>query len=149
MKEGINNGGVLSFGEYIAHQSGTCRENGIFMHLGLLAAGVPNQLAYSELTHFFFRHRDHVEKEPHTESHAFVLVEFEGQRFIVDSYFHETHGVHFDSIHQQKFIDRESLRAPWAYNFWSLVPENIQKLPLHINKIHSFPTYWTPRERHP
>jgi hypothetical protein len=144
MKHFRERGEAIPVGQYIEGGCGTCRENAIFMHLALKEAGVPNKLTYSKYTHFNYDARTG-NISTVTEDHAFSVVELEGKPYIIDSYFHEAHGLSLQAITDDKFITRDTPRAPWAYDLWDKLPASVERLPVHVEKIHDFPKYWIPR----
>ncbi len=135
----------ISFGEYIRNRAGTCREHALFMHIALLEAGVPNQMVYGKYKHFNFDRRNNTFTNV-AEDHAFVVVDWNSAKYIVDSYFHEAHGQSLDHIIKFETINVNSPRAPWAYDLWAQVSNNIDQLTIHLESVHNFPAYFVPQK---
>ncbi|AZZ37467.1 hypothetical protein CIK05_11905 [Bdellovibrio sp. qaytius] len=117
----------INLATYLKCQAGVCREHALLTHLALKAVGIQNQFVYI-----------HARVETSHEDHALVVIEQDGEKWIVDPYNPAFHGRSFNDLMAADAIEYPRQRGA-AY-----APHRIYE-PVQIESINLFPRYWLPK----
>lgn len=134
-KKYVKAGEDVPLGAYGACRAGVCRENALYLHIGLKAAGIENYHAYGQIN----RSSKKIDFDI-VEDHAFTVVKHEGELWVADSYYRGFHGYRLKDLMSKKGITPESETSPFAKPL-----EDFRR----IMKINSFPTVWVPKAAAP
>ena len=122
----------VPFSQFLKIKSGVCREYAIALHIALRAAGIENEFAYAKIT------RD-VEMDSGiykiTEDHAFNVVKYRGQLWMVDSYYGGFNGFLLHDALSLNGLSEHSSKAPIA---------NTSHIARRIVSINSYPYIYRP-----
>lgn len=116
----------IPISEYIKIKSGVCRENAIILYKSLEYLKIPSQYYYAKIERAFSS------DVTITEDHAFVVINHQSKKYIIDSYFPGFNGFNFEQIKM-------------GYRF----PEKLAAFP-HYNeersiiKLNTYPLLWIP-----
>ncbi len=91
LEEYRETGKPIPLSEYLNCRSGVCRENAIFMHIGLKNAGIESRYVYTQAKSVNFG-------SVRVEDHAIVIMKDKGRLKIVDSYFSNFNGKYLDQV---------------------------------------------------
>lgn len=91
LKKYKKRGEPIPISEYINCSAGVCRENALFLHLGLKEAGVENRYVYAKVEQSYGGY-------VHSEDHAFVIYRKDSGLYIADSYNNAFNGKEFKSL---------------------------------------------------
>jgi hypothetical protein len=112
MKKYKESGQSIPLSKYVSCGAGVCRENALLLHFALKKAGIPNHFVYAKVL------IDYGSSALTPEDHAFVVFEFENERWIADSYYKQFNGYSFDEFMQYFDILRRPLkRLPFAETY--------------------------------
>jgi len=118
-------GEQVPLSRYAAVRAGVCRENALFTHMALKAAGIANRHVYTW-----------VESADAPEDHAFTVVEHDGEEWIVDSY-----NDHFNG-YRLKDLMKEGGPRPGD----PVAPVRRTYRYRRVVRINDYPRYWIPKE---
>ena len=110
---------------YIAAQAGVCREYALITHMLLQTAGIPNRLVYAT---------ERIGGDE-LEDHAFVLVDHDGEQWVVDAYLDDFNGYRLKDL----------LKETGPQEGDPVAPMRVTRRTRHIIKINDYPRYWVPK----
>lgn len=117
----------ISLGSYLKCGAGVCRENALITHVTLKAVGIENKYVYA-----------FVQQGQQTEDHAFVVVQDQNGRWVVDPYNSNFHGQNFDDLLLESGHEKAVPRLkPFAKTTATIVK---------IVRVNNYPTYWVPKK---
>jgi len=99
----------IPIGKYLQCGAGVCRENALILHFALKEAGIESFHTYAQV-----HARTLVEQRDIIEDHAFVVVEKEGQLWILDSYNPGFHGYLLEEVMEKEGVSEHSTLSPVA-----------------------------------
>ena len=126
-------GAMIPLSQYISCGAGVCRENALLMHILLTRAGIANSHVYAKVA------VDYGAGPVKPEDHGFVVFEYQGERWIADSYYKQFNGYSFDEL----LNDHETLKQPTRMLSFA-VPRSE---PRAIVQLNSFPKYAPPSQK--
>lgn len=115
----------ITIGAYIEAGVGVCREHALLIHLILSRLGLNPTFIYAQTLPSLAR------KYAGTVDHAFNVVRFNGQNYIVDSYLERYNGLRLEDLQKGILFFKSETAASWR--------EKKHMLPGKIFRIHSFP----------
>lgn len=117
----------INLGSYLQCKAGVCRENALLTHLALKAVGIPNHFVYV-----------YAKTLTHAEDHAVVVVEQDGEKWIVDPYTRIFHGKNLNDVMRPDALEKPAERIA-SFNRDGVVDD------IMITRINPYPTYWIPK----
>jgi len=124
----------IPIGQFAACNAGGCRENALFLHLALKASGIPNQYVYAKISVA-------TPEATYVENHAFVVLEHEGKKWVIDSYNPAFNGASFDELLSKDGVTAQNQKAPY---------DRIEPEVSYVSKIlniHNYPAVLIPRSQ--
>lgn len=116
----------IQIGAYLTCRAGVCRENALLVHQALKAVGVPNKFVYAK-----------AKVGSVTEDHAFVVIERNGEKWIVDPYNKTFHGRPLSFVMKA----RAARQLPPKIARYARRNDYVGR----ILKINDYPVYWISR----
>jgi len=77
----------IPLSEYVKTKNGVCREHALVTHLALKEAGIPNSYLYVT-----------AQIDDRVEDHAVNIIDYNGEKWIIDSYSKNFHGMNLNDI---------------------------------------------------
>ncbi|WP_413578767.1 transglutaminase domain-containing protein [Bdellovibrio sp. HCB290] len=131
LKKYRDKGEKVPLAEYGVCGAGVCREYAMVFHFALKAAGIPNDHAYAHI----YR-ASNWEGFEHWEDHAFNVVKYRNQKWVVDAFYWGFNGYLLSDLMSEKGITEHSKTAPIAD------PGPGSRRIIHIN---DFPVVYNPK----
>lgn len=97
----------IPLSRYVFCGAGVCREHAIIMHFALRELGIESRYVYAEVTYGHESRGDVVK-----EDHAFNVIRYRDQLWVVDSYGDLFHGFSLDELASFRGVHRFSSPAP-------------------------------------
>jgi len=118
-------GGLIPIGEYVAAQCGVCRENAVLTHLLLEEAGIDSKYLYVT-----------AQSGARIEDHAIVLVQYQNETWVVDSYFPAFHGRKYSDLLRGSRQNDQTI--PRELEAWK---------PVQILEMNQYPRFMIPNKK--